>query len=234
MNMLNDYFEQVGLDLSSDQEAKLSQFVDLFLAKNEELNLARFSDRKEFLVKHILDSLMAERFMNLKAGMKVADIGTGGGFPGIPLAILHPEVEFTLIDSVQKKITAVQEFADTLGLPNVSTLSGRLEAIGHSDLRERFDVVVARALAPLPVLLELATPLVKVGGVFVSLKGPGYLEEIIEADAATQLLKLPVPTAERYDLPDDMGKRYVVTFEKKKPTPPRFPRRDGMPKKKPL
>jgi 16S rRNA (guanine527-N7)-methyltransferase len=227
--------EEAGLSVSAQRMQKLEQFANFFIGKNKVINLASIGSREEFLVKHIMDSLLMDRFLQVKQGDKVADLGTGGGLPGIPLAIMHPDAEFTLIDSVQKKIQCVEEFLSQLGLKNITGLSDRLEVIGQDKkYREQFDVVIARALAPLPVLLELSLPLVKVGGVFAAMKGPGYLEEINDANDAMRQLGVDLPRAERYELPGGAGKRYLLIFEKKKVTSSKFPRRTGVPQNKPL
>lgn len=233
---LSSLLQSAGLSISSEVVKKLEHFGSLFLEKNEEINLiSRFASDDDFLVKHLVDSLMIASFLGLSPGMEVADVGTGGGLPGIPLAILYPEVQFILMDSVEKKLIAVEEFADRLALKNINTVAERLEVVGQNPhYRERFDRVVARALAPLPTLLELCIPLVKKGGQFASLKGPGYLEEIDQAHNAMKQLKLDYPLAERYELPNEGGKRFVLLFEKTKPTPPQYPRRVGMAKKRPL
>lgn len=233
---LSSLLKSAGLSISPEAVKKLEHFARLFLEKNEEINLiSRFASEDDFLVKHIVDSLMISSFLGLKPGMEVADVGTGGGLPGIVLAILFPEVQFTLMDSREKKLVAVEGFAETLDLRNVTTVAERLEVIGRDpNYREHFDMVVARALAPLLTLLELCIPLVKKGGQFASLKGPGYLEEIDEAHNAIKQLKLDYPKAERYQLPNDEGRRFVLLFDKMKPTPPQYPRRVGMAKKRPL
>lgn len=224
-----------SMPLSDGQIDKIKRFVELFLIKNQELNLAKVDSEEEFWIKHIVDSIQFAQFLKLEDGMNVADLGSGGGFPGIILAILFPKIQFTLIDSVQKKMAAVQGFANDLKLANLRAVSGRLEVLGQSsEYREQFDWVTARALAPLPVLLEYAIPFVKRNGFFAAMKGPGYLEEINDADQAMELLKLDYPRAERYELPNELGRRFVLVFEKKKTTSSKYPRRDGVPKKKPL
>jgi 16S rRNA (guanine527-N7)-methyltransferase len=233
--LIKSLCERAGLQISDDGIRLLEKFVDIFTEKNKAINLTKINSREEFLVKHIIDSLLLSRFFSIKPGMKIADLGTGGGLPGIPLAILHPDTDFTLIDSVQKKINCVKEFAEKLRLNNVSGLSDRLEVIGRDKkYREQFDIVVARALAPLPVLLELALPLVKIGGIFAAMKGPGALEEINESGNAIKQLNIGLPRAEKYDLPDEIGKRSLLIFTKTKPTPNNFPRRVGVPNKSPL
>lgn len=232
---LETFCKQAGISELFGRFDEMQKFVDLFVEKNKAINLTKFEGCEEFYSKHIYDAFMVCQFFKIKSGMKVADLGTGGGLPGIPLAILHPEAQFTLIDSVQKKIKCVSGFADELKLDNVEAISERLELIGQDKkYRETFDLVLARALAPLPTLLELAMPLVKTGGTFIAMKGPGYLEEINGADNAMRQLKISLPTVERYELPDEAGKRYLLFFSKKKPTPPQYPRRIGVPKKSPL
>lgn len=232
---MKNLIEQSGLSISTEKLKQLEAFVDLFIEKNKQINLTKINSNEEFLVKHILDSLLTDSLIKIDPDMKVADIGTGGGLPGIPLAIMHSQSDFTLIDSVQKKIHCVGEFADQLGLDNVTGLSDRLEFIGQdAKYREQFDMVVSRALASLNTLLELAIPLLKVGGQFVALKGKGYLEEIHYAERAMKALDLDMPKVERYELPDEMGYRYLLIFEKKKPTKKVYPRRVGVPKKAPL
>jgi 16S rRNA (guanine527-N7)-methyltransferase len=226
---------RAGLEISDNSIGVLEKFVDIFTEKNKVINLTKINSREEFLIKHILDSLLVNRFLRVKSGMKIADLGAGGGLPGIPLAILNREVNFTLIDSVQKKINCVKEFSAHLYLNNVIGLSERLEVIGKDKkYREQFDVVVARALAPLPVLLELALPLVKISGIFAAMKGPGVYEEINAAANAMKQMDIGLPEIEKYDLPDDMGERSLLIFKKIKPTPNIYPRRVGVPSKSPL
>lgn len=232
---MKNLIKQSGLNISPEKLQKLEAFVALFTEKNKVINLTKINSGEEFLIKHILDSLLTDSLIDFSDAKKIADIGTGGGLPGLPLAIMHPEIDFTLIDSVQKKIHCVEEFASQLNLNNIAGLSDRLELIGQDlKYREQFDTVVSRALAPLNVLLELAIPLIKVGGQFIALKGRGYLEEIHYADRAMKELKLEMPKVERYELPSEMGYRYLLIFEKTKPTKKTYPRRVGVPKRAPL
>jgi len=233
--MIEALCENAGIHLSKSQYAALERFADLMEAKNKVLNLTNIRDRKDFMVKQILNSLMLGKFVNFESGNYVADLGTGGGFPGIPLAIAYPEVQFFLVDSVQKKIRAVEEFVEQLGLKNVKGFSDRIEVLGQdSDYRQRFDLVTAQALAPLPVLLELAMPLVRVGGVFAAMKGPNYPEEIAQSKGAMKSLVLGEPTIKSYKLPDGVGSRHLLMFHKTKSTPPQYPRAVGIPNKDPL
>ena len=233
--MIETLCENAGIHLSKGQYALLERFADLMEAKNKVLNLTRIVDRKDFMIKQILNSLMLGKFLSFEPGNYVADLGTGGGFPGIPLAIAYPEVHFILVDSVQKKIRAVEEFVEQLGLKNVKGFSDRIEVLGQEpDYRQRFDLVTAQALAPLPVLLELAMPLVRVGGVFAAMKGPNYLEEITQSKGAMKSLVLGEPTIESYELPEGVGSRHLLVFQKTKSTPPQYPRAVGIPNKDPL
>jgi 16S rRNA (guanine527-N7)-methyltransferase len=233
--MIQSLCENAGLPLTPDQFSKLERLADLVIEKNKVLNLTRIENREDLMVKQILNSLYLGQFVELKGGFSVADLGTGGGFPGLPLAIAHPDCHFTLVDSVQKKIRAVEEFAKALGLRNVKTVSDRLEALGQStDHREQYDVVTAQALAPLRVLLELAMPWVRVGGVFAAFKGPHYSDELYQAVGAIRVLKAGQPTVHSYSLPDGMGERHLLLFHKSEATPDQYPRKTGLPAKSPL
>jgi len=233
--MIETLCATAGINLSKGQIQLLERFAELMEAKNKVLNLTHIRDPKEFMIKQILNSLMVGKFADLKTAKSVADLGTGGGFPGIPLAIAYPETQFFLVDSVQKKIKAVQEFVEQLGLKNVKALSERIEVLGQDlDYRQRFDLVTAQALAPLPVLLELAIPLVRVGGVFVAMKGPNYPEELVQSKGAIRSLVIAEPKIESYELPDGVGSRHLLMFHKTKSTPPQYPRAVGVPNKSPL
>jgi 16S rRNA (guanine527-N7)-methyltransferase len=234
-DQLKSLIQESGLRIAENKLILIDRFTDLFIEKNKLINLTKINNREEFLIKHIIDSMILDKYVEMKPNKQVADLGTGGGLPGLLLAIMHPENRFTLIDSVQKKIRCIEEFASQLKLNNVSGLSDRLEELGQNKkYRESFDIVIARALAPLPVLLELAIPLVKTSGIFVAMKGPGYLEELSNAANAMKELKIIMPKIEKYELPKSMGTHYLLLFKKDRPTSNAYPRRVGVPSKHPL
>ena len=228
------WLEDFGIGITEEQFSKLSQYLQLLKTKNETLNLTRITDHREAWIKHILDSLMAAPFFD-KLSMRVADIGTGGGLPGIPLAILFPSARFTLIDATEKKMTAVAEFCHELHLPNVHCISGRVETLAHEPgHREEYDLVLARAVAPLRTLLELAIPLIHPYGYVVAYKGPEYISELALAKTAVEKLRCESPRIFQYSLPEGVGDRTLLRITKKTVTADIYPRRDGVPANKPL
>ncbi|MFH0820243.1 MAG: 16S rRNA (guanine(527)-N(7))-methyltransferase RsmG [Candidatus Peregrinibacteria bacterium] len=225
----------IHLSLTEALCGKLEYFAQQVLSRNAELNLVGPADDSTFRIKHLLDSLAAIRYLDLKPGMKVLDLGTGAGLPGIPLAILFPDVEFTLMDATAKKIEAVDGFIQKLGLSNVRTVTGRAEELAHDPAyREDFDRVLSRAVAPLRVLLELAYPFVHLNGRLAAYKGPEYLNELLQARNAITSLQAESPQVKLYSLPEKEGERACLVFTKHFQTPARYPRRDGMPAKRPL
>jgi len=231
---MKGWLDEHGVAINEEQFSKLAKYLQLLKKKNEEFNLTRITDNREAWIKHILDSLMAAPFID-KPGMKIADIGTGGGLPGIPLAILFPSAKFTLVDSTQKKVEALAEFVSQLGLKNVDCLATRVETLAHMEgHREEYDLVLARALAPLRTLIELAVPLIHPYGNVIAYKGPEYLNELLLATNATAKLRCEAPRVFQYSLPEDMGERTLLKITKKDPSPDLYPRRDGVPTKNPL
>ena len=195
---------------------------------NERMNLTAITDPEEVAQKHFADSLAALPY--LKAGMKVIDVGTGAGFPGVPLLIMEPKLELTLADSLQKRLTFLEALLRELDL-KATLVHGRAEDLGQNRLyREKFDAAVSRAVANLPVLLELTTPFVRVGGTAIAYKGDGT-EELKNAKAAAFLLHVKLRMEE---LNSPLGKRCLVLAEKTEPTPKAYPRKTGTPNKKPL
>ncbi|MBU1018805.1 MAG: 16S rRNA (guanine(527)-N(7))-methyltransferase RsmG [Patescibacteria group bacterium] len=203
---------------------KIEQFVNLFEAENRKLNLCKFGDREEFIKRHVMDSWEAGQF--LEDSRKVVDLGTGGGLPGLILAIEKPDIEFTLIDSVRKKCDSVDIMAKELELSNVDVVCGRAEELGH-EMREVFDAATARALAPLPVLLELAAGFIRPGGLFIAYKGSKYLQELEEAKNAIEILGFELEKIHHYE-------RVLLIFRKTKSLSSKYPRKNGTPKKRPL
>ena len=230
-----NWMEEAGLAITDSQFKKFSQYVDLLKAKNEELNLTAITDTKQIWIKHIFDSLMAIPFFEIKPGLQVMDVGTGGGLPGIPLAILFPSINFTLVDSVQKKIKAVEEFVYELNLKNVRCIAERAETLGHDEAhRDQYDIVLTRAFAPLRVLIELTVPLIHLYGHVIAYKGPEYISELAVSQNAITKLQAESPRVFQYSLPDGMGDRTIIRITKKRVTPDVYPRREGIPNKRPL
>lgn len=197
---------------------------------NAQINLSAIRDADEIIEKHFIDSLMLAIFFDIEG--KVADMGTGGGFPGIPLAITHPDANFTLIDSVGKKLKCIDTFTQKLELNNVKTLNGRAEDIGKDmDHRESYDLVVSRATAYFPTLLEYVIPLLKVGGVFAAYKLDDK-EELKSAKKALSRLGAKIMKVKNYRLADQ--DRTIVFIEKISVTHKKYPRKVGIPLKEPI
>ena len=195
---------------------------------NEKMNLTAITDPVAVAEKHFADSLAALPY--LKPGMKVVDVGTGAGFPGVPLLIMEPGLELTLADSLQKRLTFLDALLKELGL-KAALVHGRAEDLGQNKLyREQFDAALSRAVANLPVLLELTTPFVRVGGTVIAYKGDAY-EELESAKTAAFLLHVKLRSV---DLDSNLGKRCLIFADKIAPTPRSYPRKAGTPSKKPL
>lgn len=233
--VFQSFLEKEEVKINERKFEKLNQFVQILMKKNEEINLTRITSEEEVWVKHIFDSLIPIRFLKLEKGMKIMDLGTGGGIPGIPMAILYPSIDFVLVDSVQKKVDAVKEFANELNLRNVKVICARAEELGRDpDHRDQYDLVLSRALASLTILIEYCVPLIHLYGHVVAYKGPDYIEELARAQNAITKLHAEHPRVFHYSLPSQMGERTLIRITKKRVTPELYPRRVGVPKKAPL
>ncbi len=233
--VFENYLEREGVKINEKKFDKINRFVELLIEKNKTLNLTSIVSEEEVWVKHIFDSLIPIRFLKLKKDMHIMDLGTGGGMPGIPIAILYPSINFILVDSVEKKVDAVREFADELKLRNVKVINARAEELGRDPVhRNEYDIVLARALAPLPILAEYCVPLIHLYGYVIAYKGPDYIEELSRAKNAITKLKAERPKVFHYKLPNKMGERTIIQITKKQVTPEAYPRRVGVPKKNPL
>ncbi len=232
---LADAAAAFGLPLTEAQLTQFQRYYELLIAWNEKMNLTAITEPREVAVKHIVDSLSAYDAALFADGMRVIDIGTGAGFPGIPLRIFCPGLRLTLLDSLQKRVGFLREIVSALGLAGVECVHARAEeAARQKPYRERFDVAVSRAVARLAVLAEYALPFVRVGGSFLALKGAKYREELNEAEAAVGLLGGGAAKARPVKLPGLDDARAVIRVEKLRPTPAVYPRKAGTPEKKPL
>lgn len=213
--------------------------MNVFLEENTKLNLSAFRTEEQCWIGNILDSLPAVEHLspmsNPHSPITILDLGTGGGFPLLPLALLLPQSHWTGMDSIQKKIDAIQRIVDAMGMKNVDLICGRAEELGRDpEHREQYDVVTARAVAPLNVLLEYAAPLVKVGGKILCWKSLQIEQELQESLLARAELSCQLAEKVEYELPGDWGKRQILVFEKRHKTDKKYPRETGMPKKSPL
>lgn len=224
------------------EDRQRGQFIDyyhLLVEWNERMNLTGIVAREEVFGKHFVDSLVIRSLPEWQrlavGGGRVADVGTGAGFPGLPLAILHPRVEFVLCDALQKRLVFLEHVVSQLGLGNVRLVHGRAEELARTrGFRNAFDLVLARAVARLNVLLEWTSPFAKVGGYVVSYKGPGVEAELDEGRRAAAVLRAEVERVEELQLPEGMGARKLVVIRQMAPSPKEFPRKPGTASKKPL
>jgi len=211
-----------NIPLSTEQTNKLSNLIDLTLEKNKVMNLTAIRDKDEFFTKMIWDSLQPINYFDF-SNKKVIDVGTGGGFPGLPLAIVCENTSFDLLDSTEKKITHIREVCNTLNLENVNGITDRIENFAKTH-REKYDVVVCRAVAPLYILVELCVPLLKVGGHLLALKGSSFEEEILDSKSALIKLNSKVKETYQYNWPYEDSKLGIIDIVKEKESHGKYPR----------
>jgi 16S rRNA (guanine527-N7)-methyltransferase len=225
----------LGLELSADAQRAFSRYADELLAWNETINLTAITDPEAIETRHFLDSLSVSRAVTFARGQRVIDVGTGAGFPGVPLRLAYPYIELTLLEATTKKTAFLQHIANLLRLTNVRILDARAEEAGQdAATREQFDIALARAVAPMPVLAEYLLPLCKMGGRCVALKGENAIAEARQAENALRLLGGRIEKVVPVELPQVAETHYLVTVEKIAATPPKYPRRPGIPSKRPL
>lgn len=212
---------------------KFEMYYNKLIEVNEYMNLTAITEKNEVYLKHFLDSLSILKAINKNDSYSILDVGSGAGFPSIPLAIVDPKANVVIIDALNKRINFLNELVKELGLNNVNAYHKRAEEYAK-EKRESFDFVTARAVARLNILAELCLPLVKIGGSFIAMKGQIADEELKEAKKAIEILGGKVKKIIDFDLPDDAGKREIIIIEKVKATPNKYPRDYNKIKGKPL
>ena len=224
-----------GLPLNAKQIENFGIYYRLLIEWNAKMNLTAITEPREVAVKHIVDSLTALRGIEERDSLRLIDVGTGAGFPGIPLKIVRPDLKLTLLDSLKKRVHFLEAVVEALGLEGAECLHGRAEeAARQSALRERFDIAASRAVARLPVLAEYLLPFVHIGGTAIALKGLHSEEEAKEAERAVKILGGRAIESIPVALPGLSDKRAVLVIKKERPTPKAYPRKAGKPAKEPL
>lgn len=234
-SLLLESAQALGIALSEAQTDQFMQYLSLLLEWNEKMNLTAITDPVEVVQKHFIDCISVLPHLDLQGGETMIDVGTGAGFPGVPLKIANPALQVTLLDALQKRLTFLDTLTQSLDLSDVTLVHSRAEDGGQNpDLREQFDLCVSRAVANLAVLLEYCLPFVKVGGKLAALKGPDATQEIEQAQNALQIVGGKVTAVIPITIPHTDLQHQLVLVEKIAPTPQRYPRKAGKISKKPL
>ncbi len=234
-NKLKEGFKKFGLEINDKQVEQFMEYMDLLLEYNEKMNLTAITEKEDVIVKHFLDSVSVLTVVKFRKGIKVIDVGTGAGFPSIPLKIMLPEVEFTLVDSLKKRVGFLDVVIDKLGLEHIEAIHGRCEDLGRDEkLRGRFDIGVSRALARMEILGELSIPFIKKGGKFVALKGPKVHEELEKAKRGLKKLGCVNIEVKNIKLPFTEMTHKIAIIDKEHHTPYKYPRHPSKISKNPL
>ena len=224
--------KEINVVITEDEIKSLYQYMKLMLEWNKNINLTAITDEKEVIIKHFIDSISINKY--IKEANKIMDIGTGAGFPGIPLKILNKDIEFILVDSLNKRINFLEEVKKELSLNKLELLHARAEELAkNKKYRENVDIVVSRAVARLRVLAEYMLPFVQENGLCICMKGPNIEEELEESKKALDILGGKIENIEHIILPGNL-ERNIVLIRKIKRTPGKYPRKAGIPVKQPL
>lgn len=233
MNNLTSRLDKLHIPYNAEKINALREYMVGILGWNEKINLTGITDEDQFILKHFIDSLLIYNMKEYDEAHTVIDMGTGGGFPGIPLAIMSEDKKFVLTDSLNKRLKVIDELTSQIGITNVITCHGRAEDLGRSqDHREKYDMCVSRAVASLPTLCEYCLPFVKVGGFFLAYKGPDCQDEIKAAEKAITVLGGELVKINDVDFEGFEHK--ILVIKKIKSTPKKYPRKAGTPSKQPL
>lgn len=225
LKFLNEELKRNNITLDQDQKEKLLNYMDAILDYNQHINLTRITDPEEFILKHLIDSLLILEFIPENLRSNIIDIGTGGGFPGVPLAIALPDCQFVLLDSTGKKLKVIEEIAKKLNINNIKCLHARAEQASRlAEYRDKFDCAVSRAVALLPVLLELSLPFVKPDGIFIALKNENYKNELELSKDILKNLNGEVSQIKEVELTPGLENHIILEIIKKSKTPKKYPR----------
>ncbi|HHT62701.1 MAG: 16S rRNA (guanine(527)-N(7))-methyltransferase RsmG [Bacillota bacterium] len=234
-NFLAQGLKESGIDYSDDILVKCQKFYDLLLLWNQKINLTSLKDPKDIAVKHFVDSLICLKQVSFHQDDNLMDVGTGAGFPGVPIKIFLSGMKLTLLDSLEKRCRFLSNLVKTLELKQVDIIHGRAEDKGReTSYREQFSLVTARAVTALPILAEYCLPFLKVGGCFFALKGGEVHEEVEKGRKAIEIMGGEVAEIKYYRLPLLNDARSLVIVKKTCPTPGKYPRKAGIPSKKPI
>lgn len=236
LTKLYNGLDSLGIEYNDNKINQLISFYEMVVEKNKVMNLTGITEFDEFVYKHFLDSLILEKaFPQIKNNISVIDVGTGAGFPGIPLAIIYDNAEFTLIDSLNKRVNFLNEVITALSIENVNAVAGRAEELGkNSSYREQYDLCVTRAVAEINLLSEYTLPFVKVGGKCIPYKSLQINDEIENGSKAISILGGEIDRVVEIDINGTDLYRNLLLINKIESTPSKYPRRPGIPKKKPL
>ena len=230
---LNEKLKLININISEDEIENFKIYMELLLEWNEKINLTAITDENDIVLKHFVDSLTIKKYMS--ENEKIIDIGTGAGFPGIPLAIMNKYNEITLMDSLNKRIVFLNDVIDKLKLNNVKAIHSRAEELARNkNHREKYDVAVSRAVANLSTLVEYMLPFVRIGGKCICMKGPNIEEELKNAKKAIKELGGEVIKIENFKLPESDNERNIVIIKKIRETSSKYPRKSGTPSKEPI
>jgi len=236
MKSLNELSSEIlGIELNENQLSCFVRYSEILIEWNQKFNLTAIKDIKSIMIKHFLDSLSCLNVISNNGFLNIIDIGTGAGFPGIPIKIALPNTKMTLVDSVGKKVQFCKHVIEELGLENTSVIHGRAEDLGRSpEHRESYDWAIARAVSNLSTLSEYLLPLVKIGGKMLAQKGESGPLESHQGEHAIKLLGGHIRQLHNVKLPGVVEERYLIVIDKIAATPPNYPRRVGVPSKKPI
>ena len=221
-----------GIELTAGQAEQFNTYADLLVEWNKVMNLTAITEPEDIVMKHFVDSLLLFNAYDVPENATLIDVGTGAGFPGLPVKIFRPDVRVTLLDSLQKRLNFLEAVSNTAGC-ETKRVHARAEDAGREPaLRESYDVACARAVAAMPNLCDYCLPFVKKGGVFIAMKGPGLDEELVAAERALRILGGKLESTHSFTLPDG-SERKIAVIRKTKPTPPNYPRPAAKMKKQP-
>ena len=225
--------QKINIELDKNQIEKFYKYMDLLIEWNEKINLTAITNRKDIIVKHFIDSLTIQRYLG--DAVNIIDVGTGAGFPGIPIKIINPNLKVVLVDSLNKRINFLQEVIKKLNLDNIEVIHARAEDLGQNKkYREAFDIVTSRAVANMSVLSEYLLPLARVNGKCICMKGSDIEEELENSKYAINLLGGKIEQVDKFELSNERIGRNIIIVKKLKNTPNSYPRKAGTPAKKPL